>query len=317
MLRSQECVILPGIGAFLRTCRPAVFSQDGSLSAPRMQVCFNSSIVSSDGMLAHSVARRNQISFEQASVLVSNAAEECRQALLTNRELTIGKLGRLCLDKEERISFEPFASAYKSVWANVSFIPQPHGNGLQHDASSLHRDTNRPLISDKDYYILRISRKAVRYVAIATVFLLTAATLLLPSANRNNLQDAAQHKQYASVVPGVEKLSVSYSEEKVKIPTAAPAAKPTITDNAVAITAGDKKAFYLIVATFSKEEDCKKFIEVQSDREELAIVTAGKVSRVYSAADNSRDELLKIMNSDTHKSLHPQAWIWSNPSVSL
>ena len=313
LLRAHECVILPGIGAFLRSYKAATISDADEVCAPGLQICFNSSIVASDGLLCHSIARREKITFEEAAVYVSKAVEECRAALDVNGELSIGRLGRLMMDAEQRISFLPYTRQYGQIWN--SFKPLAIDNNAQSIKDS---STQSGVVAnnDKDYYIIRISRKAVRYAAIATICLLTATTMLLPSATRNGVRNASVEKQYASVLPGVEKLSVT-----PKSPVDTPTQQAPVVENAVnkaqddALTVPEELSYYLIVATFKNEADCHKFIAAQADKDDLAIVNSGKVSRVYSAASNNRQELLDMLNSSAHKSKHPQAWIWTNPAA--
>lgn len=315
LLRTHDCVILPGIGAFLRTYRAAVCDSDGTLLPPSLQICFNSSIISGDGLLCHSVARRARISHEEAAVLVSNAAEECRNALNKDGEFAVGKLGLLLQDEEQCISFQPYKSIYDNIWKRIA------------PASARENETTTNIVSpesvdktDSKYYIIKISRRAVRYAAMAAICLLTAATLLLPSANRFGNPGIITDKQYASVVPGIQNITT----ETKATDTENPSDISDSTDMLQVITEGDADEslvmsevndakFYLIVATFSKEEDCQKFISTQPDSDQLDIVSSGKVSRVYSSCSDNKDELLKELNSAERKALHPQAWIWEKP----
>ncbi|MCM1319099.1 MAG: hypothetical protein NC217_01805 [Muribaculaceae bacterium] len=311
LLRHHECVILPGIGAFLRTYKGAAITQQGEVTAPATQICFNSSIIASDGLLCHSIARREKLSFEEASVYVSKIVEECKAALECNKELSIGHLGRLHLDDEQRISFLPYTKPYASLWS--SFSPLTLTDKVD---DKITEQEVQDTASDKDYYIIRISRKAVRYAAIAAVCLFTAATLMLPSASRTGVHTVPIDKQYASVVPGVEKLSAPSKELSAKSVKTAPMVEEVETSAATETsTSTEEKDYYLIVATFKNEADCRKFIAEQKDKEDLNIISSGKVSRVYSAASNDRDELLDRLNSDAHHARHPQAWIWKNPAA--
>lgn len=306
-MRHHDCVIMPGIGAFLRTKAAAVCAGEGTVRPPRLQICFNSSITSSDGLLSHSVARRNKISFEQASVLVNTASEQCRNALANDRELTIGHLGTLSMDEEQHISFHPYPTLYSDIWTDRTPLSR-----------STKADDRRTAVMHNSfdpgkYYIIRISRKAVRYAAIAAVCIFTAATMLMP-ASRHDAFVPAQ-KQYASVVPGVEKLSAHKAEAVTK--TVAEPVKvevPSVpADTAATVREADADKYYLIVATFKKESDCEKFIASQPDAQKLRIANGGKVSRVYSASSNDRDKLIAMLNSKEHRTLHPQAWVWFRP----
>lgn len=308
LLRHHDCVIMPGIGAFLRTKAAAVCDGEGTVRPPRLQICFNSSITSSDGLLSHSLARRNKISFEQASVMVNTVSEQCRNALANDGELAIGHLGTLSMDEERHISFHPYPPLYSDIWTERT----PFSRNVRTGGRSIAAGTRTSFDPDK-YYIIRISRKAVRYAAIAAVCIFTAATLLMPASRHDGFVPG--QKQYASVVPGVEKLSAHKAEAATKDPVGPVkverASEPA--DTAATVKEADADKYYLIVATFTKESDCEKFIASQPDAQKLRIANGGKVSRVYSASSNDRDRLIAMLNSQEHRSLHPQAWVWTRP----
>lgn len=299
LLRTHDCVILPGIGAFLRTRRVALFhEEDGGITPPAVQVCFNSSIVAADGLLAHSLSRRNKISFEEAAVMVSSAAEQCRSALASTGEVTIGKLGLLTSDNEGRISFRPYRSVFDKIWIPI------------HPSSDKEQTIEKPAeitpVADRRYYNIRISRQLVRYAAILIVCLLTATSILPPSESRSGVADT----QYASVVPVVEKIASPKAslQETKQIPAR---------DNELTIAEEQELSpkHFLIVATFSNENDCTKFIAAQENSTELHTVCNGKVCRVYSASSDSKEELRAIMSSKDHQETYPQAWIWTDPTI--
>lgn len=65
LLRRNDCVVVPGVGAFVATHRQATVA-DGVLTAPVREVSFNPALTYDDGLIASSVSRRLKISFEQA-----------------------------------------------------------------------------------------------------------------------------------------------------------------------------------------------------------------------------------------------------------
>lgn len=303
LLRTHDCVILPGVGAFLRTRRAALFDEeDRSITPPALQICFNSSIVVTDGLLANSVQRRNKISFEEASVIVSNAAEQCRNALANAGEVTIGKLGILTADLEGRISFHPYKPIFNGIWKPVY---THHNTSAQTDRDRDRDETTALSRPDHRFYTIRIPRKLIRYAAILAVCLLTTTTLLPPSAPLSKSNPV----QYASVVPVVEKLSspVNNDNSSDAIDT-----DSIITGDIVEAT----PKYYLIVATFTNEADCQKFIDSRPDTPTpLQTVCNGKVCRVYSAASDSKDELKQVMTSKTHTDCFSASWIWTDPTA--
>lgn len=65
LLRRNDCVIVPGLGAFVATRCSAVVSSNVMLP-PRREITFNPAMTHDDGLLAESVSRRLQISFSHA-----------------------------------------------------------------------------------------------------------------------------------------------------------------------------------------------------------------------------------------------------------
>ena len=311
LLRTHDCVIFPGIGAFLRTHRDASYCKEsGELTAPATRICFNSSIVTSDGLLCHSVARRCKVSFEEAAVMVSEASENCRNALDMEGEYSLGHLGILRPNEERNISFRPYAPRFSHIWSAISPVSESQD---KKEASEI-KTESASAASKENYYTFRVPRRVVRYAAMAAVCLFTAATLLLPSANRPGTPMSAP-RQYASVVPGVEKIAEKLNNTDNNTP--AQVSEPETETADMSVQQEDSARFYLIVATFTKEADCEEFISQQPDSSDLRIVSNGKVSRVYSAASRDRDKLMSVMRSDGHKVKHPQAWIWENPDTEL
>ena len=317
LLRHHDCVILPGIGAFLRTHSYAVCDDKGTVRAPRMQICFNSSITSSDGLLSHSLARRNKISFEEAAAMVNTVAEDCRNALLNDRELTIGHLGTLSMDSEQRICFTPYPQLYNDIW--TARVPHDLRTAANKGSAGRNEMTDTSAFDSGKYYIIKVSCKAVRYAALMAVCIFTAATMLLPSASRQDGLIMPQ-KQYASVVPGVDKLSAGTKAETSRAEvsggqdaqSSAETALPKETDSELN---KDTHKYYLIVATFAQESDCEKYISSRPSDECLDIVSGTKVCRVYSASSDDKTRLLDILNSPQHRTLYPQSWIWTNPDA--
>lgn len=108
LLRRHDCVVMPGIGAFVAVSHEACFSAEGDVAtAPRREITFNGVITTDDGLLAWSVSRRLGISFEQASAIVSAKIAEASRRLTVEGTLRIDRVGTLTRRREGMISFTP------------------------------------------------------------------------------------------------------------------------------------------------------------------------------------------------------------------
>ena len=67
LLYQHECVTVPNFGAFLtRSMNILIDTDSGLFLPPRKEVSFNSLLSNNDGVLAHYIAQKEKVSFEQA-----------------------------------------------------------------------------------------------------------------------------------------------------------------------------------------------------------------------------------------------------------
>lgn len=297
LLRHHSCVIVPGIGAFLRTERPAYYeAETGILHAPQTQISFNSSITASDGLIAHSAARRYSMSFEQASVMVSDAVELYRRALDEEGELTIGHIGTLTVDEESRLLFTPSRRKAPAMTAALSPSDYKGKTAMTADVSGKDCKTG---ISDSGYINLRIPKVAMKYAAMFAVLIMCGLFVSMP--------------------PAADR-SVSTEFQAAMMPAPAVAQAPAPAPTAVAAEASpqpslgeDSDRYYLIVATFATDAECDDFIAQQPDTDGLRVICHGSLCRVACASSDSYDDLRAMLRDPRFKARFSQGWIWTRP----
>ncbi len=106
LLSQHECVIVPGLGAFLSHSHSA--RQDatsGAWLSPSKIYSFNGGLTQSDGLLVGSVARAEKVSHERALMLVADDVADIRRKLTDEHVYTIGRVGVLSLDENNAITF--------------------------------------------------------------------------------------------------------------------------------------------------------------------------------------------------------------------
>lgn len=107
LIAHRDCVIIPGVGAFVATGRPAAYNAaTGRWLPPVRHVTFNSAIRTDDGLLTHSFARRMRVEFEEASKELSVAVSDLSARLHTEGRYDMGNLGALVAE-EDRIVYRP------------------------------------------------------------------------------------------------------------------------------------------------------------------------------------------------------------------
>ena len=196
-------MILPGFGALIANESGASIDFQRGLISPRLRsLSFNSSVLADDGLLAHSISRREHLPYEEAHRLLSSEIDKMRADLRKEGETSLGMIGRLMMDSEGLITFQPRRSQIMSdIMPLIPLaLPVEDSAGLDDD-----QDLSDQSDDDKDYYVIRISRRAAHAAAMVVAILTVAVSLLIPINH--------DRQQKASVVP-IPSLSISLPEEK-------------------------------------------------------------------------------------------------------
>jgi len=106
LLYQHECVTIPQFGAFLTRSFGAKIDYKGLFYPPRKEVNFNQLLLSNDGVLAHFIAQKENISYESALRNIEKEVRNWRKRLLTQNLLFPG-LGKVQLNQDKKIQFIP------------------------------------------------------------------------------------------------------------------------------------------------------------------------------------------------------------------
>ncbi|MDE6009283.1 MAG: adenylyl-sulfate kinase [Muribaculaceae bacterium] len=297
LLLRHDCVIVPGLGAFIATASPALIDVvKGQMLPPRRSVMFNQAVTTDDGLLTNSIARKNGISFEEARQALFHEVTNLKNHLYSEGSCQLGKIGSFLVGEENTILFSPSDAA-----GALSVCPGLKPLNISNDIEQNLTSERGFQVKNRKGFIRRIGKIAAAIAAVATV---TVAGFLypLPSDNR---------EQKASVVPVEAFLNNKISNEvsaelkKDSIPTIA--IKDTITKEQQT----NLPSYYLIVATFKSNADAEKYAEQFSSSDfPLSTVTSRKVSRVVAATSDNKEELQSRLNSKEITSRFSNPWIW-------
>lgn len=106
LLFSQNCVIVPGFGAFLANSGSARLEAN-TLSPPTKTISFNSQLTQNDGLLVSHVANKLQLSFEKALQQIEPIVKKWIATLDTNKPIEFPHVGTLSTNPIGKIEFEP------------------------------------------------------------------------------------------------------------------------------------------------------------------------------------------------------------------
>ena len=107
LLYRYECVIVPDFGGFVTNTQSAIISSySKTFYPPHKQISYNNHLKNNDGLLANYIASVDKMPFEHAMNFIKFEVSEWRKKL-NESDLFLDKIGKLSLDKNDAIIFEP------------------------------------------------------------------------------------------------------------------------------------------------------------------------------------------------------------------
>ena len=109
LLPEHETVIIPGLGAFVSTYKPAeIDKESGDIKPPSKALTFNRKIRNNDGLLVGFIAAKEGISHFEALQKIEGEREDILYQLDKGEKVTLEKIGELQYDDQHNIRFNPF-----------------------------------------------------------------------------------------------------------------------------------------------------------------------------------------------------------------
>ncbi len=111
LLMNHDCVVVPGLGAFLVHETPSFYDSEACrFMPPSRSLGFNQALTINDGLLVESVARKRGLTLDSARVEVESVVASFRHQLMAVGSLSLGSLGVMTC-KDDTLIFEPSSSS--------------------------------------------------------------------------------------------------------------------------------------------------------------------------------------------------------------
>lgn len=313
LLSRHDCVIVPGVGAFIATTRPACYNAaTGRWLPPTRHIAFNAAVRSDDGLLAHSFSRRLRVDFEEARKELSLSTAALQTGMRLPGGCRIGDIGTLACTADGRILFTPAMPpgrraalvGHTPVAARLLAAGQDPA-AMQEAAGSAAIEAEKTpaamiMVTGRHR---RLSGYMGKIAAALVVAVIAMLSVILPA-------DFTRGTQMASVVPvptvakaaPVTESTVPAPEEEIATPGA-----PTAPEKREA-------AFHLIIGTFKTDKSAEKYMASYrgtTEAKRMYKIRGTKVVRVAVDSAESKNALLTILGDPDFKAHHPQAWIWA------
>lgn len=329
LISRHDCVVVPGLGAFLaNSCSAEYLADESMFIAPSRHFTFNGELNVSDGLLVMSVARALSTDYDSASVKVSHAVEAIKEELINTGECTIGRLGRLERDTHGNISFVGYPTDYISPlsgWIGALRVEEISRQTKKLNSTPYHGRSgyDRPRHSR----VVRHFRSAVGAAAAILIALIVSTPVAVKNtyhaSTTPNITAPKAIEIPSPVVDVNENQSVSVDEiasaEETKViePTVIeqPGKQVLTVEKSVDATKSKIKQstdsdnssvkglfrfdaddpYILVVASLATQEGAEKFVAQHSGMTDIqfGITHSGKYYRVYIATGSSGKEVMR------------------------
>lgn len=298
LLRRHDCVIVPGVGAFVAIRSNAALSSDGVFTPPCRLITFNQMINHDDGLLADSISRRLKISFEQGRERVNAESQLILRRLKAEGCVNLPYVGTLSRRTGGRLEFEPAKSwtfalpILKAVKAS-----EPPVVEVRHSLNDEH----------KGVAIVRIPLQFKRVRAAAAILALIFSAFVISTPI--DIHDAHN----ASLAPArfTPPRPVQFEEPQppagMELRIAMPDFRPLHAARAEAPVAPG--SYIMVVASLPTMAQARQFIDCHPGIA-LDVAQCGDKFRVYAASGHTREQAMEqASNIGGLSAAFPDAWL--------
>lgn len=288
LLDRHECVIIPGVGAFISSYRPASIDATGLIiMPPRYELSFNAELRHDDGLLASSYSRALSVSYTAACSLISRDVELLKSSLADAGEVTLGRLGRFTLEDKTTIVYHHNDSV---LW----------NDGLQN--VSLKADTEENVVSETKKAPILLEAPArypntihriMRYAAMLVILLGVGIVLSTPLTVDPDSETVVQ----ASLSPVSVVASLTEPETRPELLIAQPVQQET----EISVPHDN---YCLVIASLANRAQAEQFM-AEAGNDAAGMFESDGRYRVYAATG---PDIASVRN-EQFEDRYPGAWV--------
>lgn len=327
LIQKHDCVIIPDFGGFVLNREVAATASDGSMTPPRVSVGFNPELKYNDGLLAESYMNAYSISYDAACKRLTDVVKRLNTVLSLKQPLQIGQLGKLSLDTENRLIFEPNnnLSAFHPETFGLSVLDIKRLVDIE-EIQKISITANRHSVYKRMFAGIGAAAAAI------LVFFVTST----PISENENLQiqksgffadlistSATLSSSNAETMPAVDILAAEPSAEAKKeefgaenktILAATKTVEPATKTETPIVKEEPKGKFFVIIASAGGKSEAKRVLKKFQEQgyKNADIIDSRDRSRIYIAsfADRSQAESYLASFKKNNPKLN-DAWVFT------
>lgn len=297
LLISHNCVIIPGLGGFIRNSVCANYDSAEHLLAPSETVIFNQDLKHDDGLLTSFCQNKDKLSYEHASKKIKTTVERIKIKLNNKQNIDCYNLGLLSLSDEKTIIFNPNTYyIHPSTWGFTKI-------GL---------NTLTELQYSKEANTILLSRKnsLSMYIAAAIALILF---FLIPSVDTGfNHNEKAIQSQQADVLLSLKKVIIPEIETTANFPKED---VPEENKDSELITSADvsERTYYIVIGSETSASRANILLnKLKNDSIDARILQSSGRYRIYTKTFSDKsiaESYLESFRSENFK--YKTAWLLS------
>ncbi len=302
LITRYDCVIVPGWGAFIANYDASSYDAEaGVMSRPRRSIGFNASVSHSDGLLAHSMMRREGMDYNEAMKYIADSVTTFRQQLAMDSEVSMGRLGYFRRNEGRFIEFVPFYHGNGSdQFYGLDDLAIKDVATLERDAAMAEEMPAAIVPQERNLFV----RKAVRAAASVAVLIGLGVILSTPIIVNRNHQDMASMTPTITA-PHAQQLGVTVEPGVTTGEITPVAAQPTI-----ASVGNESGHYYMVIATLRNQQELDAFKSANPSLVPyMKIMKYKEFMCVYVARSDNYDTLMSLRD-ELPESLR-DIWIYS------
>lgn len=247
LIARNDCVIIPGVGAFLAHEVPASYNpEDKMFMPPHRALLFNPNIKVDDMLLLSEYLAGGKYSYSEALSALSKDTADFKKELSAKGALRFGELGTFSMNVKGEFSFAPNPNGIDDPY-NFGFEPLP-----------------LPLLSDLEKKEIVISHKSIRkYIAVAAT-IAVAFFLIAPFANRM-FSSSDMQASIADISVSAKTMDVRTEQEPVvavPVSVATTLQGSAVAEEPVTILESEaKEKHHIVIACFQSEKKAKMAVD--------------------------------------------------------
>jgi cell division septation protein DedD len=329
LLLKHDCVIIPGLGGFVSSAKPAMISEaNHCVLPPHKAISFNSRLQHNDGLFIHYISGKLSVSYSEAELKIKELNAELNRTLQEKNMVAFPNVGKLRLNAEGNMVFAPAADAnlllqsfgLKTVALPVLHpTPQPVNQTIV--AELVEEATQPEMVAPENKKPLRRRNRAALYsLAMVVVALIAVAQVLVFNAKKEhlslqqlsfgNITDVLNSNHEITAAPK----SIVQPQLIQKETAAMPEAQPRINEHVTPVTSAElEKGYYIISGSYKDFDNADKNVKrfKKKGMNARIIPTETGYYRVAVFASAQASEVAPKVAS-FRQQYQPKAWVLHN-----